>query len=479
MASDFEVGPEYFHIAVGLGVLALVTGALRFWSRWISKASFGQDDYWMLAAEILMVALVIDSGYMFISGGNGRSFDVITQREEVTFKKAFYASQILYFTTMTLVKISILFLYHTIFGFPSRVFRISTLLVGLFCMAWCIGGTLATAFQCNPASAFWNGDNNSKCLSGTTLFDAVLSLNILTDVVILALPLRMIWQLHLPMRQRLTILTIFSIGIGAPIVCLLRILAFVNIGPKTDYSLLLIQCGLWTIIEPQLAIVCANCSTFRPLLPYSTAIISKLNLQFTSQSDHQRKSWYGSTKVGSTDSKDQNDWKDSSNLQKKMIAVDSGTGGGTDELTPTNRYYHDHRRNYLELRDHSQGPSPMRHNSKSGRGGDTGNGTKGMDDFEMTRTSTDEGNTLISSNGMIVNRNSVSAKHTTPEYPSRPPRSESRQGLRSKRSDSRIRTGAGSRSDSRSRWRNDPVERPGSVEDMAIHVKNEIIVEQV
>ena len=60
---SFEVGPEYFHLTVGLAVLAVLSGALRFASRWLSKARFGVDDAWMLLSMILMVALVVDAGY--------------------------------------------------------------------------------------------------------------------------------------------------------------------------------------------------------------------------------------------------------------------------------------------------------------------------------------------------------------------------------------------------------------------------------
>ena len=60
---SFEVGPEYFHLTVGLAVLAVFSGALRFASRWLSKARFGVDDAWMLVSMILMVALVVDAGY--------------------------------------------------------------------------------------------------------------------------------------------------------------------------------------------------------------------------------------------------------------------------------------------------------------------------------------------------------------------------------------------------------------------------------
>ena len=61
--SSFQVGPEYFHLTLGLAMLALLSGGLRFISRWLSKSRLGADDGWMIASMLLMMALIIDAGY--------------------------------------------------------------------------------------------------------------------------------------------------------------------------------------------------------------------------------------------------------------------------------------------------------------------------------------------------------------------------------------------------------------------------------
>ena len=61
--STFEVGPQYLHVVIALGVLATVTVVLRLISRWMTKRSFGSDDCWILAGLIFMYGLVVNSGY--------------------------------------------------------------------------------------------------------------------------------------------------------------------------------------------------------------------------------------------------------------------------------------------------------------------------------------------------------------------------------------------------------------------------------
>lgn len=63
----------------------------------------------------------------------------------------------------------------------------------------------------------------------------------------------------------------------------------------------LLQCSLWTIIEPELAVIAANLSTLRPLLPNRTYLSHLTNRLSASTSSPARKAWYGVTSVPSSD----------------------------------------------------------------------------------------------------------------------------------------------------------------------------------
>ena len=55
----------------------------------------------------------------------------------------------------------------------------------------------------------------------------------------------------------------------------------------------LLQCSLWTIIEPELAVIAANLSTLRPLFPSRNSLAYLTNRFSFSASSPTRKSWYG------------------------------------------------------------------------------------------------------------------------------------------------------------------------------------------
>lgn len=147
---------------------------------------------------------------------------------------------------MTAIKISILCLYRR--TFPIRTFRLATLIVGVICVAWFIGGTFATIFQCRPIAAAWDWgipESEKRCVNIKAMFEGIVAINLITDVIILCLPMKLIWNLHLALRQKLVLLAIFSLGgllvlvrsrpylltktfHSACIICLLRIALFVK-----------------------------------------------------------------------------------------------------------------------------------------------------------------------------------------------------------------------------------------------------------
>lgn len=81
------------------------------------------------------------------------------------------------------------------------------------------------------------------------------------------LPVRVIWGLHIPKRQRIALLCILTIGWFVCVVSILRLHALVVLVAHPDdntwYSS---PTAYWSAIEINLAIVCASLPALRPLL---------------------------------------------------------------------------------------------------------------------------------------------------------------------------------------------------------------------
>lgn len=122
-----------------------------------------------------------------------------------------YAVQILYPLVVTAIKFSILFLYFRLS--PCTGFRKLVLGHMLLCTAGGVIASIIAMLQCTPIAKGWNISLPGECFDQYTLFQGVVIFNLVTNIIIILLPMPTIWYLHMPLRQRVLLLGIFSIGI--------------------------------------------------------------------------------------------------------------------------------------------------------------------------------------------------------------------------------------------------------------------------
>jgi len=130
---------------------------------------------------------------------------------KVDFKKLHWSFQITYKPTVALNKISILLLYLRIM--PQQMYRIMIFslltLVSLFCVATSIAGV----FQCVPVQKAWHkGMKTGHCYNLVAAWYSNAVFSIVTDFVILALPMHMVYKLQSDKREKVILYFIFGIG---------------------------------------------------------------------------------------------------------------------------------------------------------------------------------------------------------------------------------------------------------------------------
>ena len=141
-----------------------------------------------------------------------------------------------YAMTITLVKISLLLLYRRVFD--NQKFKTYILVVGALCLSWFVAGVFSNIFQCSPVSAAFDERRmlpDVHCLDLKAWCYGVTASNMLLDIIILAMPISMVWQLRLPTRQKVILSGIFLLGGGVCIASLMRLLTLAAIKPE-DFS---------------------------------------------------------------------------------------------------------------------------------------------------------------------------------------------------------------------------------------------------
>ena len=124
----------------------------------------------------------------------------------------YYSSEITYIFAITLIKISILLLYRSIFRRPH--FFTATYVVGALCVAWAIACTFVSIFSCKPIAAFWDQNIvNFKCISTRNYFIGNSIPNIALDITILSLPMYEIYKLQkMKLKTKIMVGTMFALG---------------------------------------------------------------------------------------------------------------------------------------------------------------------------------------------------------------------------------------------------------------------------
>ena len=111
---------------------------------------------------------------------------------------------------LTLTKISIVLQYLRVFV-GNRIRYACWAALGLISLYGL--ETFTTAIlTCIPVSAFWTMDPAAHCINKQFLWFFNAAMNILTDLIILALPMPVLSALKLPKRQKIGLMFIFALG---------------------------------------------------------------------------------------------------------------------------------------------------------------------------------------------------------------------------------------------------------------------------
>jgi hypothetical protein len=147
---------------------------------------------------------------------------------------AWWVYRMSYVVALCFIKLSILFFYRAIAS--NRTFRRYVNATIAFVCLYTFAATIASVFQCENPSNSWSTAGylaqfdrnpntkrpNVKCYDPVKLWVVSAAANLLSDIVIMLLPIPALLSLRVPMTKRLALIGIFSIGIMAIIASSVR-----------------------------------------------------------------------------------------------------------------------------------------------------------------------------------------------------------------------------------------------------------------
>ncbi|KAL4901979.1 hypothetical protein BDW74DRAFT_186999 [Aspergillus multicolor] len=199
-----------------------------------------------------------------IAGGCGRHVGTVDPSSVIVTLKTILPLEALYGVVMSLVKTSIMLFYYNIFG-TKRSFKLSVMVVMTIVWLWAISVALETLLLCRPLAFNWDTSIDGKCGQRNATYVVAGTLNLVTDLMVMVLPLPHLWKLKLNMAKKLALTSVFSMGLLVSVISIVRLSALMAID-FNDVTYSLPMGVLWTVLEPELAIICANMPILKPIL---------------------------------------------------------------------------------------------------------------------------------------------------------------------------------------------------------------------
>jgi hypothetical protein len=140
----------------------------------------------------------------------------------------------LYKVSLNLTKASILLLYLR--TFTVRPFRIACWIILAIVAAYGIGATVATILQCTPIPRVWDKSIPGTCINLTAFWFTNAAYTIVTDLILLFMPIRIVWSLQLRKAQKAAIIMVFAMGSIVTICSIIRTTYIVTSSTSTDIT---------------------------------------------------------------------------------------------------------------------------------------------------------------------------------------------------------------------------------------------------
>lgn len=153
-------------------------------------------------------------------------------------------------------------MYHRIF--PSKRFKRVCIAVGIFVASYCLTAIFTNIFQCTPVESNWDASIEAHCVDLDTELVVVSIINVLTDGIILVLPMPFIWRLKTSLRRKIQLTSIFLLGIFVVVVSIIRV-TYVDTVSFTDGFWSNSYAAMWSVVENCVAIVAACLPIMRPV----------------------------------------------------------------------------------------------------------------------------------------------------------------------------------------------------------------------
>ncbi|KAF1930601.1 uncharacterized protein M421DRAFT_377665 [Didymella exigua CBS 183.55] len=193
------------------------------------------------------------------------------QYEIVKMTKMIFAAPCMFWMTLWSIKFSLLCLYRRLLvGLPRRYRVIWWSIVGV-CLVTFAGNYVFYFRSCGTISGFWTGGCAGNAAKDAQLVSLYYSFTVdtATNIMVMALPMSLTWNLQMPRSKKNAILTLFGTGVICILFACLRVTQVAVNAAKPEAAgqpLDPTWLAIWGMVECSIAVIIGCCPAFAVLI---------------------------------------------------------------------------------------------------------------------------------------------------------------------------------------------------------------------
>ncbi|KAI1467940.1 uncharacterized protein F4812DRAFT_428209 [Daldinia caldariorum] len=234
-----------FGVTFGIATILLV---LRLYTAFCIVKKVDWDILFVIAAWGVSLTFYIGT-IIAIPAGFGRHLWDVTPQQLQGYFKVLTLLALTYIWPPSLTKLALLVLYLRLN--PSKLFHLCIYASGLLIITFTVVFSALFLGPCNPLST-----GSGACLNNIAVAQAVL--NIVSDVIIVVLPIPMIHGLKMPMKQKIAVGLLIAMGSAVVIVSIARVAYVRTMLQNTDVTWTQASTAVLSTLELNIGII-GNC----------------------------------------------------------------------------------------------------------------------------------------------------------------------------------------------------------------------------
>ncbi|ORY68845.1 uncharacterized protein BCR38DRAFT_424486 [Pseudomassariella vexata] len=334
----------YWVAAVG-NFLALLFIGQRVYTKLAVLRTFQLEDGFLVAAWITSIGTQAVLLHMFSVGVVGVHAWEISLDQYNFYSILILVAPVIYAPCSGFAKLTLLLFYRRIS--PQTWFQWSITTMICIVVGYTIVIFFSLIFACNPIAKNWDITiTEGYCINRAALYIVTAVLGILTDVILLVLPIPMVLGLQMPNLQKAGLLLMFTIGSLTVVTSIVRLVILLPVLTNTDQPWAIAFPCTWICAEANLLVICCSLPTlrkfFRDVAPKiigesdnspsaPTHFPGHTNLRTFGRSSNKRKQYnkFGESEYGmmtlNEEPSDHNLRGDRDRMQRRKNQVDAGS----------------------------------------------------------------------------------------------------------------------------------------------------------